>query len=133
MMNWIKNRDNIFWIALGAAGVNLATSQLSGNAVSWLNLISAGFCFGMAFFLPMIDKLRALAADQSEIITRQAVTITAQSAEINATSPTHMRTMLQGALTEVVTTMRRDGTLPPELEVQLQVASGGHKPPKLLQ
>lgn len=120
------NRDRILIAAqYTGAAFNIGWAlAFPDNYFAWLNWLAGGFCLGVAVMLPIGNKMR-------KMIEEMTVTMVAQSAAIDAATPAHMRTMLQGALLQVVEQMRKDGTLPPELNVVLTAlmnSDDGNKP-----
>lgn len=82
------------------------------NAFVWLNWLAAGFGIATTVNQPVVAKWRLLVEDQT-------ATILASNAALDAMSPASLRTMVEGALADVVAQMRRDGSLPPDVDVQL--------------
>jgi len=115
-MKWLYNHPRLhviliaFNVALGA--VNVASAVAFPGYFSWTNWLVAGFCLGTASCLPTIHKLKQLAEDQTN-------SLIASNAAMEAMSPANMRTMLQGALLSVIEQMKKEGTLPPEIQITL--------------
>jgi hypothetical protein len=122
MMKWLENhprRDTILvsTIVVGALFNIGWVLMFPDNGFAWLNWFAGGFCAGTAACLPTMNKLRRLVDDQHG-------SIVASNAAMEAISPEHMRTMLQGALVAVVEQMKREGTLGAEINVTF-----GDEPP----
>jgi hypothetical protein len=116
------NRDRLLIAAmLVGAAFNLAWALAFPDGMfAWLNWFAAGGCAATAANLPAMNKFRRLAADQT-------ATIIAQSAALDAVSPAHIQATLHGALAEVVDRMRKDGTLPPDTELDIMPDDNNEK------
>ena len=112
-LSYLNRRD---WIIIAfnltGAAFNLAWALAFQNDFTFMNWIAVGGCASMALTQPTLARWRKVVEDQN-------VTIIASNKAMEAVSPEQMRTMLQGTFLQVVAKMRKNGTLPPELDVQL--------------
>jgi hypothetical protein len=109
-------------VTLTAAAVNLVWALAFPNAFTWLNWTAFGSCITLAAFQPTLARLHRLVEDQN-------TTIVTSNAAMDAVSPAHMQRMMRGALLQVVEQMRKDGTLPPDVAVDVNLDNLPQWPP----
>jgi hypothetical protein len=89
-----------------AAFANLAAGLILDSWITSFNLVVSGWCFASALFFRRMRRLDAENAELDKLLSEL--------------SPENMRAMLRASLTGVVEQMKRDGVLPPELDIRAE-------------